>query len=169
MLFCKLYLDPNNLWCSFSYVNNFFLTTPSWEMPSIPSHRDSVFYLSNSIELEIFKLNFILYWSIVDLQCCVSFSCRAKRFSYTYTYIYSFFFFVCTPGMWRFLLLCHSSDLSCCSDNARSLSHSTTRELPYIYSFTVKNLKQRVSTRTKKKRISNIITLSKNNRKDTQT
>ena len=32
----------------------------------------------------------ISYWSIVDLQCCVSFRCTAKWFSYTYTYIHSF-------------------------------------------------------------------------------
>ena len=36
--------------------------------------------------------------------------------------------------MWKFLgqgsNLCHSSNLSCCSDNARSLTHCTTRELP---------------------------------------
>ena len=32
-------------------------------------------------------------WSIVDLQCCVSFWCAAKWFSYTYLYI--FFFFIC--------------------------------------------------------------------------
>ena len=35
--------------------------------------------------------------------------------------------------MWKFsgqgLNPCHSNDLSCCSDNARSLTHSTTREL----------------------------------------
>ena len=32
----------------------------------------------------------LFYWSIVDLQCCVSFRCTAKRFSYIYIYIYSF-------------------------------------------------------------------------------
>ena len=30
--------------------------------------------------------NFV--WSIVDLQCCVSFRCTAKWFKYTYTYIH---------------------------------------------------------------------------------
>ena len=30
------------------------------------------------------------YWSVVDLQCCVSFRCTAKWISYTYTYIHSF-------------------------------------------------------------------------------
>ena len=34
-------------------------------------------------------LNFILDWSIIDLQCWVSFRCTAKWFSYTYTYIHS--------------------------------------------------------------------------------
>ena len=29
------------------------------------------------------------YWSRADLQCCVSFRCTAKWFSYTYIYIYS--------------------------------------------------------------------------------
>ena len=40
----------------------------------------------------VFQFNriFILYHCIVDLQCCVSFRCRAKSFIYTYTYIHSF-------------------------------------------------------------------------------
>ena len=37
---------------------------------------------------EDFFFNF--YWSIVDLQCCVSFRCTAKWIIYTYAYIHSF-------------------------------------------------------------------------------
>ena len=33
------------------------------------------------------KFFLILYWNIVDLQCCVSFRYAAMWFSYTYTYI----------------------------------------------------------------------------------
>ena len=44
----------------------------------------------DNLLLLFFFLIFILYWSIVGLQCCVSFRCTAKWFSYTYTYISSF-------------------------------------------------------------------------------
>ena len=37
-----------------------------------------------STESFFFNLIFILYWSIVDLQYCVSFRCTAKFFGYTY-------------------------------------------------------------------------------------
>ena len=30
-------------------------------------------------------------WSIVDLQCCVGFTCSAEWFSYTYTYYINYF------------------------------------------------------------------------------
>ena len=47
--------------------------------------------------LAFFKRNIYIFfnWSIVDLQCCVSFRCSAKWFSYT-TYI-SFFFQILFP------------------------------------------------------------------------
>ena len=41
-----------------------------------------------SIEF-FFSLIFILYWSTVDLQCCVSFRHTAKWLSFTYIYMYS--------------------------------------------------------------------------------
>ena len=40
-----------------------------------------------------FNLLFILYCSIVDLQCCVSFKYTTKWFSYTYPSIYAFIVF----------------------------------------------------------------------------
>ena len=40
--------------------------------------------------LVFLNLLFILYWNIVDLQCCVSFKYIAKWFSYAYTFIHSF-------------------------------------------------------------------------------
>ena len=42
------------------------------------------------LKLKCLKFFKILYWSIVDLQCCVSFRCTAKWIMYAYTYIYSF-------------------------------------------------------------------------------
>ena len=35
----------------------------------------------------------IFYWSIVELQCCVNYSCTAKWFSYTFIYILFHFLF----------------------------------------------------------------------------
>ena len=33
------------------------------------------------------KFFLILYWHIIDLQCCMSFRCTAKWFSYAYIHI----------------------------------------------------------------------------------
>lgn len=46
----------------------------------------------------------------------------------------------CTCSMWKFrgqggIELCHSNDPSCCSDNAGSLTHYTTRELQACFFF----------------------------------
>ena len=50
---------------------------------------------------------FFLYWSIVDLQCCVNFCYTAKWFSYTYTYILFNILF-----HWRLILLPSFTSLS---------------------------------------------------------
>ena len=46
-------------------------------------------------------------------------------------------FFGCTHGMWKFpgqgSNPCHSIDLSQCSDNTRSSTHCTTRELHNLF------------------------------------
>ena len=64
------------------------------------------------------------------LSLCLGSSCQ-PIFVYT-----AFFFFFCTHSMWKFLgqvfNLSHSSNLSCCSDNAGSLIHWATRELPTL-------------------------------------
>ena len=42
------------------------------------------------------------YWSLVDLQCYVSFRYTAKWISYTYTYIHSYFRFFPVPSIIEF-------------------------------------------------------------------
>ena len=39
---------------------------------------------------------FYFYWSIDDLQCCISFRCTAKWISYTYSYIHFMVFLLDT-------------------------------------------------------------------------
>ena len=62
-----------------------------------------------NITLFINALNFIFYlfkhffWSIVDLQCCVSYRYTAKWISYTYTYIHSCLGFFSHLGIYRVL------------------------------------------------------------------
>ena len=57
-----------------------------WMLPCVFSIKKYVFF-SISIFFSFLKN---VYWSIVDLQCCITFCCRAKWISYTYLYIYSF-------------------------------------------------------------------------------
>ena len=51
-------------------------------------------------------------------------------------FIVFIFIFGCSRGIWKFpdqgSNPCLSSDPSCCSDNTRSLTHCTTRELPQM-------------------------------------
>ena len=39
-----------------------------------------------------FFKKFLFYWSIVDLQCCINFYCKAKWFGYTYIHSFSYSF-----------------------------------------------------------------------------
>ena len=57
-----------------------------------------VFKLSVQAFCFVFNLILILYWTIVHLQCCISFRHTAKWLSYTYMYIYSFSDFF--PYIW---------------------------------------------------------------------
>ena len=48
-------------------------------------------------------LNKFCYWIIVDLQCCVSFTCAAKGLSYTWIHCFLFFLFLWTLFPYRLL------------------------------------------------------------------
>ena len=57
--------------------------------PGISSHSSSWDCLSSALNLTYLFL--ILYWSIVNLQCCVSFMCTAKWVHYAYLFFFRLF------------------------------------------------------------------------------
>ena len=67
----------------FVCVRGCFSTLPPW-----PSKALLWSWLWKGQGLPLFFFSF--YWSMVDLQCCVTFYCTAKWLNYTYTYIHSF-------------------------------------------------------------------------------
>ena len=78
--FCYLY----PIWFFLTLLHNLFLRSYTFQFIV---HFLIINHLYHSIQHFIFKF----YWSIVDLQCCISFRCAAKWISYAYTYIHSFF------------------------------------------------------------------------------
>ena len=62
----------------------------SWWNSSLPSFFS--FLPSSKVYWAFPFFFFHFYWSIIDLQHCVSFKCTAKWISYTYIYIHSFRF-----------------------------------------------------------------------------
>ena len=70
------------LWCMYTWT----IVIPSWRIDTFVITIKSLFIFLN-----------LFYWSIVDLQCCVSFCYTAEWFSYAYIYIYTYiyiFFFI---------------------------------------------------------------------------
>ena len=94
---------------------------------------------SSTSFLSFSNLFFILCWSMVDLQYCVSFRCTAKWIGYTYTYICSFsdsFPILVITEYWRLFFLQEGSFLKQCWQIQYSakwrrywLKTVTTREL----------------------------------------
>ena len=95
-------------WCSFKYhtpfsSQNLYVNVNSFLYWIILARIQycEIFLQDETFNLGIliFFKNLNLYWTLLYLQCCVSFRCTAKWFSYTY--IYSFFKFFSYLGYCR--------------------------------------------------------------------
>ena len=105
--------SPNvlfNSWLSLSSADNLGARSPSWcegvgslilRYPSLDfphwcmrnlGAMTVAKYTGFGATCSFFFFFFNFFWSIVDLQCCVSSCCTAKWISYTYTYIHPLFF-----------------------------------------------------------------------------
>ena len=89
---------------SISYINSFYSLVSGFSCATVldffiishllylPFHFSYCFYISGCSVLVAFCFSSIFYWSMVDLQCCASFKCTAKWFSYIYIYSFSYSF-----------------------------------------------------------------------------
>ena len=90
-----------------------------------------ILFLTKSLFIGLliyFVLENTLYYNIIAFAHIFLHSCRFFCFFFVF-----FVFFGCAGNMQKFLGqesdLCHSSNPCCCSDDAGSLTHCTTREL----------------------------------------
>ena len=97
------------------------------------NHIESVDEFGNIANLTM--LSFLIHAHGIPLhlfRCLTYIYIYIHMYTYTYIHMYTHTH-IHAQGMWKFLdqglNLCHSSDKSCCSDNARSLTHCATREL----------------------------------------
>ena len=70
-----------NFWFFFYHIGFSFWVFLTFLFILLPKHSISVYSFLNTIHFNTIR-GFFFNWSIVDLQCCVSFWCTAKWFSY---------------------------------------------------------------------------------------
>ena len=118
----------------FSNCESDFIINNQWANETLSCHLVSpsmnttkVEYLFTFIRLAHFL--FVIFYPL-PILCYVKCLTYFERFLFVY---FCFCFFGHTHGMWKFpdqeSNLCHSNDPSCCSGNARSLTHCIVREL----------------------------------------
>ena len=92
-------------WVAFPFSRGFFqprdqIQVSAWQANTLPAKPQGKPKNTGMGSLSLLcKFRKKYFWSIVDLQCCISFRCTAKWISYIYIHIYPFFltfFFPCT-------------------------------------------------------------------------